>query len=91
MMVTSRSTLREAREPCCEPMFSGVFGNALRHLFTAGAGHYRVRARNARSRVTPDNQNSTHTATRYTLTTIAPINNALAAIKVLKLEEKLVY
>jgi hypothetical protein len=52
---------------------------------------YRVRARNAWSRVTPDNQNSTHTSTRYTSTTIAPINNALAAIKALKLEEKLIY
>jgi hypothetical protein len=52
---------------------------------------YCVCARNARSRVTPNNQNSTYTSTRYTLTTMAPINNALAAIKALKLEEKLVY
>jgi hypothetical protein len=58
--------------------------------FYCGTNGYRVRARNARSRVTPNNQNSTHTSTRYTLITIAPINNALAAIKALKLEEKLV-
>jgi hypothetical protein len=52
---------------------------------------YRVRARNARSCVTPNNQNSTYTSTRHTLTTMAPINNTLAAIKALKLEEKLIY
>ena len=41
--------------------------------------------------MTPDNQNSTHTSTRHTSTTMAPIDNALAAIKALKPEEKLVY
>jgi hypothetical protein len=52
---------------------------------------YRVRARNARSRATPRILKSTQTLTRQSLTTIAPINNALAAIKLLKLGEKLVY
>ena len=52
---------------------------------------YRVRARNARSRATPDRDKLTYTLTRHNSTNIAPIGDALAAIEALKLEEKLVY
>jgi hypothetical protein len=52
---------------------------------------YRGRARNARSRATPDRDKIAQTSTRYYLTTMAPINDALAVIKALNLGEKLVY
>ena len=52
---------------------------------------YRVRARNARSRATPDRDTLTYTLTRHNSTNMAPIDDALAAIEALKPEEKLVY
>ena len=39
----------------------------------------------------PITTNGTHTSTRDNSTTMAPINDALAAIEALKPEEKLVY
>jgi len=52
---------------------------------------YRVRARDARIRVTPDHQNQCLSSTRNNSTTMAPIDDALAAINALELGEKLVY
>jgi hypothetical protein len=52
---------------------------------------YCVRARDARSRVTPDRDKTAQTSTRNNSTTIAPIDEALAAIEALGPEEKLVY
>ncbi|KAF2865772.1 hypothetical protein BDV95DRAFT_623534 [Massariosphaeria phaeospora] len=72
-------------------------GNDPRQPYRPGAfligplWSYRVRARNARSRATPDHQNSTHTSTRNNSTAMAPINDALAAIKALDSGKKLVY
>jgi hypothetical protein len=53
--------------------------------------YYRVRARNARSRATPDRDNTSPFLTRCNSTTMAPINNALAAVEALEPGEKLVY
>jgi len=51
----------------------------------------RVCARNARSRVTPNRDKIAQTSTRNNSTTMAPIDEALAAIEALELEKKLVY
>ncbi|KAJ8113922.1 hypothetical protein OPT61_g4067 [Boeremia exigua] len=56
-----------------------------------GLEYYRVCARNARSRVTPDHDKIAQTSTRNNSTTMAPIDEALAAIEALGPGEKLVY
>jgi len=52
---------------------------------------YRVRARNARSRATPGYPKQHPSSARNNSTTMAPINDALAAIEALEPGEKLVY
>ncbi|KAF1931003.1 uncharacterized protein M421DRAFT_364190 [Didymella exigua CBS 183.55] len=52
---------------------------------------YSVRARDDRIRVTTEHQKLHLSSTRHNSTTMAPINDAIAAIKALKLGEKLVY
>ena len=52
---------------------------------------YRVRARNARSRATPGYPKQHPSSARNNSTTMAPIDDALAAIEALEPGEKLVY
>lgn len=60
------------------------------HKLTLGIGTVSIRVTPGVAQ-RPISINSTHTSTRNNSTAMAPIDNALAAIKALDLREKLVY